>query len=412
MSGRLWRVCRRRGGIVPLVAISLVMVLSFVALAVDAGYIYVSRSQMQRAADASALAGASALLDGDYEATMRAVECAGQNAVGGYPVSGEEVTVIIGNWAWTTREFLPAPPPDEQTVSPNAVRVLGARSEVPLFFAPVMGIDTTDLIKDAVALVGSGICLGIWGLEGIGGEGNVFTDSYDSQDGAYGAGNVHPNGDICSCQNIYLQGDVDIHGDAMYGEGYSLMTEGSAYEVWGVAGEQRCGDFVPSFDMETASRENDNVTIGLTDRGHDPFRGSPWDLVLNGNDNLTLAGGTYYFTSVSMAGQATLTIAGPTTIYISGPAEFSGGGLTNVSQNPADLLIYSTGATMILSGSAGFYGAVIAPSTDIALVGTGDYYGTILGRTLDMDGTANLHVDESLVEALFGLDSVAPVLVQ
>lgn len=410
MSGRLWRVRGRRGGVAPLVAISLVMLLGFVALAVDGGYIYVSRAQMQRAVDASALAGASALVEAEDLATARAFEAAGRNAVGGTPVSEQEATVIIGSWEGSTREFYPAS--EDDGISPNAVRVVGTRLAVPLFFARVMGSDTTDVIKDAIALARGGTCAGVWGLEGITGEGNVYTDSYDSQAGPYGGENVHRYGDICSCQDIDLRGDVDIYGSAMWGEGYALLTSGSSYRIWGDVREQRCQAFVPPFDMDEAAADNDNATIGTTDDGRDPFDGTEWDLVVTAQDNLTLTGGTYYFTSALVDGQATLTIAGPTTIYVSGPAEFTGGGVANLSQNPADLLIYSTGPTMMLSGTAGFYGGVIAPTTDIQLVGTGNYYGTILGRTLDIDGNAFIHVDEQLVFSLFDLESDAPVLVE
>ncbi len=410
MTGCLRRATRRRGSVVPLIAISLVMLLSFVALALDAGYIYVSRAQMQRAVDASALAGASALVEGENPATERALDAAGRNAVGGAPVSEQEATVIIGSWEWEARTFYPASGGDP--LPPNAVRVIGARPGVPLFFAPVMGIHTTDVIKDATALVGSGICAGIWGLEGISARGNVFTDSYDSQVGSYGGDNVRPNGDLCSCQDIDLRGSVEIRGDVMYGEGYSLWTSGGAYEIWGIVAEHRCGDLVPDFDMDEAAVNNDNGTIGLTDRGRDPFGGSPWDLNLTSTDNLTLAGGRYYFTSARMAGQATLTIAGPSTVYVDGSGVFTGGGVTNPGQNPADLIMYSTGAELSLRGNAGFYGAVIAPTTDVELVGTDDFYGTIVARTVDMNGTADIHVDESLVEALFGLDPIAPILAE
>jgi hypothetical protein len=45
-------------------------------------------------------------------------------------------------------------------------------------------------------------------------------------------------------------------------------------------------------------------------------------------------------------------------------------------------------------------------------VGTSDYYGTMLGKTVDLNGTTNVHVDESLLSSLFGIDTVAPVLVE
>jgi hypothetical protein len=99
-------------------------------------------------------------------------------------------------------------------------------------------------------------------------------------------------------------------------------------------------------------------------------------------------------------------------MFIEGNATFTGGGLVNVSQDPHDLIIYSIGTTLTLTGTAGFAGAIIAPYADIILPGDGEYFGVILGRTIDIDGSTVIHVEESLVESLFGLDPVAPVLVQ
>jgi Flp pilus assembly protein TadG len=50
----------RRGAVAPLVAVSMAVMLSFVALSVDYGYLAATKAQLQNAADAAALAGASA----------------------------------------------------------------------------------------------------------------------------------------------------------------------------------------------------------------------------------------------------------------------------------------------------------------------------------------------------------------
>ncbi|MGV2290639.1 TadG family pilus assembly protein [Trinickia sp. YCB016] len=53
---------KQRGAVSVLVALSLVMLLSFAALGIDLGYEYAVRNQLQNAADAAALAGAACLL--------------------------------------------------------------------------------------------------------------------------------------------------------------------------------------------------------------------------------------------------------------------------------------------------------------------------------------------------------------
>ena len=84
--------CRRESGqIIYLAAISLVMLLGFSALAVDIGMLYSTRRRMQTAADAAAIAGATALRDGqDY--TKAASDVASFN---GFTNSQNQVTVTV-----------------------------------------------------------------------------------------------------------------------------------------------------------------------------------------------------------------------------------------------------------------------------------------------------------------------------
>ncbi|MCH7884767.1 MAG: hypothetical protein IIC01_05890 [Planctomycetes bacterium] len=401
--------CRHRGLVAVQVLVTLVVLLGCAALSVDVGYIYNSRGEMQGAVDASALAGSSALRHGHGLAKNRAIEYAANNVVAGADLASGELVITIGNWSGLSATFVPASESD--TVTANAVRVVGERSGVPLFFAGILGVYSTTLNKGATAVQGGGHCLGIWGLEGITGSGDVTTDSYDLRLGGYNAGNIHANGDICSCADIRLGGNTLIQGDTIYGEGYGLTLVGSSNEIWGVVAEQDCNFTPPTIDMPGAAADNDNDTIGLTDDGDDPLNPAG-RLFLTGNDNLTLAPGKYYFTSVRIVSLATLTITGPTEIYVSGTAYFGGGGIINPTGIPGNLKIYLTGATATFSGTSDFYGAIIAPDTDITFLGDSAFYGVLIGKTLDFRGSAIIHVEESLVADLYGLESVAPVLVQ
>src|SRR5512145_507860 len=70
----------QRGSVMIFIAVSLAACLAFAVLAIDVGAIFVTRVQLQNAADAAALAGASALLNADQdEATARAIAVAGEN---------------------------------------------------------------------------------------------------------------------------------------------------------------------------------------------------------------------------------------------------------------------------------------------------------------------------------------------
>ena len=413
---------RPRAVVAPYVAVMLVVLLSFAALAVDLGYLYNSTLQMQNAVDSAALAGASGLDTDAATAQTRALNYGGQNVIGVTALQSGETTVEVGSWEATSRAFTAVV--GGEVISPNAVRVEGDRHGVALYFANIMGISTADVTKDAVALLQSGVCMGVWALEGIAAAGDIYTDSFDARDGAYGPGNINANGDLCSNQNVDLQGSVEIHGDTMYGQGYALTTSGNAYEVWGVIDDHCCPVAVPPFDIAIAMVSNDNASIGWCQNSPGPVNSrtpfdnlGPWNLLSDGycrEIHLGTPGSlsTYYFNSLEITAQGQIFVDGPTEIYLDGSGLFTGGGITNTSQDPRDLKIFSTDTTMTLDGSAGFYGVVVAPDADIVLTGTGDYYGAILGKTLDVSGNASIHVDEASVFEVFGIDGPYPTLVK
>ena len=409
MQNSIPKSTARRGVAVVFTAVTVTLLIGFAALAIDVGHMYSVQAELQKTADASVLAGATQLHD-----YPEIIDIAQAYAKRNYPNNGMVLAasdIEVGNWSQSSSTFAAGAIPS------NAVRVLARRAEVnsnpvQMFFASILGISQANLGARAVALVGGARCAGIWGLEGITGSGDISTDSYRSDDGSYGGGNVYANGDLCSNQDIALEGDVSIWGDVMHGPGYGLSVSGKSYYISGDRRELCCQVQAPKFDIYEIIANNDNDSIGLTDRNRDPFAGNPWNLVVTGNDNLTLAPGTYYFNSVLIDGGSTLTTTGLTKIYITGIAAFTGNGVANLTQVPENLQIFSTGPTLSLDGTAGFYGAVIAPTTDIILAGTGEYYGTILGRTVDADGTSTIHVDESLIADLFDIDSVTPIMVQ
>ena len=150
----------RRGAVIPLVAVSLVVLISFGALAIDVGLICLAITEMQRTADASALAGASGLWES--AARPRAHEVGLLNPVNNQPVQPGELTVTIGNWDGLRRSFSPTPDAGIGGVLPNAIRVVGTRQDMPLYLAPVMGHRFTDVRRAATAVAGGGRCAGIW----------------------------------------------------------------------------------------------------------------------------------------------------------------------------------------------------------------------------------------------------------
>ena len=168
---RGWKVkfCKRvnaasnqKGATLALVAVSMVALLGFAALAVDVGNLLTIRAESQRTADASALAGAGHLLidaDDSLGAVNAAMTFAARNSVNGAAVSLDsgDVDVDLDSMIVTTRVY-------NTTTRGNApatffARVLGINSVDVVTYArawaaPANGIEAGGTIEDCVLPVG------------------------------------------------------------------------------------------------------------------------------------------------------------------------------------------------------------------------------------------------------------------
>lgn len=122
-------------------SIIMLVLIAFVGLAVDIGYMYVAKGQLQNAADSAALAGAGKLANKSTSpfqpvARTEAVNYANKNKVAGDPLTlstndtnNPGGDVVLGNWNPSRPEdqrFLPA----DGTLFINAVKVVARRSGV------------------------------------------------------------------------------------------------------------------------------------------------------------------------------------------------------------------------------------------------------------------------------------------
>src|SRR5436305_7165146 len=97
---------RRRGTIIPLVAVSLTALLGLIALAIDLGLVALARAQAQSLADAAALNG-TRQLNGDAAtnnnlaaAQAAAVTAATDNAILGVPPTAGQVATKTGIYTY------------------------------------------------------------------------------------------------------------------------------------------------------------------------------------------------------------------------------------------------------------------------------------------------------------------------
>jgi hypothetical protein len=94
----------RRGATLVLVAVMMVVIMGFAAFAIDLGQLYAYQSELQRSADAAALAGAVELTKVGYDTADRvATAYADSNSVEGSPPRTIEVN--FGTWDQATQVF-------------------------------------------------------------------------------------------------------------------------------------------------------------------------------------------------------------------------------------------------------------------------------------------------------------------
>jgi Flp pilus assembly protein TadG len=384
----------RRGAVAVLAAILMVVLIGMVAFAIDCGMIVLARTQLQAAADAGALAGVCAVQDGNAAAKTAAQTFAQSNTAGGRTVSVTPASDIqIGTWNNSTSTFTAT------TTNVNAVRMTCTMSSargnpLNLFFARVFGRTTSDLSASATATVIVFNCGPFVGLNSVSITGGSYTDSYNST-GATASGNM---GDVCSNGAISLSGNSTVvHGDAHPGVSGSISMSGGS-SVSGSTTQLQQALSEPAVNPGTAATSNDNHSIPATTKGRAAVDGSG-NFTLSGGESVTLPAGTYYFTTMTITGGATINLgnSGKTIIYCAGDVHISGGSLLNSSAVPANCQLFCMGSSVALSGGSQFYGVVYAPAADITRNGaTCDFYGMMVGKSLTLSGGSGLHYDESL----------------
>ncbi|MCH8912197.1 MAG: hypothetical protein IIA33_01390 [Planctomycetes bacterium] len=158
---------RRRGTVVVFTAVSFTVLIGFAALAIDVGYAYSVQAQLQRNADAAALAGAIVLtsdkmLTPSYDPTSDVISevdsYAALNISGGVApvIAGSDIIVgFINDLRDPTETINPSATPF------NAVQVMvrledNNNGELPLFFASIFGFSSVPLRAVAMAGVEDG----------------------------------------------------------------------------------------------------------------------------------------------------------------------------------------------------------------------------------------------------------------
>lgn len=252
---------------------------------------------------------------------------------------------------------------------------------------------------------------GIFGDEGFDIHGNTYTDSYNSDLGAYDPDNAGGSGDIgtnaVNQWDVVLLNNTVVNGDATTGYGsdpeYVIRLKNSA-NILG--------------DMQTLTEPKPLPACEppfLTERG-------VFSLDNNAAPVTITESGTY--TGFTMGANSKVTISGDVTLYVNGDFTMSSNSIleilpdsslelvlgngtftqssntevNNLTQDPKNLAIMGTAEfkSMIWRANTEFYGVIYTPEATVDFASNSDLYGSIVANYLSIASEAGFHYDESL----------------
>jgi Flp pilus assembly protein TadG len=135
----------RKGMVLIYAMVAMTTFCAFASLAVDYGHVQVVDFELQRAADAAALAGAQSLPSGTAGAIGAATTVASENLVDNNPINPSKVTVQLINWTSATNYTVVS-----TASAANAVRV-SISNGVPLLYASLLGFPSHLATRSTIA---------------------------------------------------------------------------------------------------------------------------------------------------------------------------------------------------------------------------------------------------------------------
>jgi len=162
---------QRRGTALIWAVLVMLMIIGFVGLTIDTGLGYLVGHQLQDAADASSMAAAQKLGE-ELEVIQEAARTIGAENYASAetvllkmnPGNTPDGDIVVGIYDRQEHIFIPS------LKNPNAVKVVARRAEgslggsLPLIFGPIFGVNTIDLERTAIAMIGGGTGAGLIAL--------------------------------------------------------------------------------------------------------------------------------------------------------------------------------------------------------------------------------------------------------
>jgi hypothetical protein len=251
------------------------------------------------------------------------------------------------------------------------------------------------------------------------------TDSYDSGDALVGGNPVISNsgGNVGTNGNLTEGGGADIYGTLSSPRvGVGACSAGNVNALSSSGGATINGDNPPlpgdilqlpqAVVMPPPTVPAGVPTTAYNGNDQHLYNGdSVGNISVNANKTLTLgqAGVTSVINinSIIINGNANIVILGTVILNVVGsgeatPIDFTGGSVSNSSFDPTTFqVMYAGNGAVKLNGGAHTTAMVYSPNAAVSFNGGGDFYGSVVGATIDDTGGAKIHYDRRLSGEFF-----------
>jgi hypothetical protein len=248
-----------------------------------------------------------------------------------------------------------------------------------------------------------------------GGNSNPATDSYNSKNGAYGGNNqFNTGGSVGAIGGVSLSGHSQIGGNV----GVQSLPGGAQFPCPG-------GDYVTTgtagvYNPNGNNNPNPNQLVQMSqpppsfptppDPSPMPTANSPQPAnpavpgtygAISTNSVLTLAPGVYNIYSLTVGGgSGAITVNPPGTVILNFPStnngaviSIAGQGIVNPGVPNNFQINYPGTGTISITGKGSQSAVVDAPNSNLSVAGNGDFFGRLIGGTIDYGGNGMFHYD-------------------
>jgi hypothetical protein len=368
------RAWRRRGAAIVYAIVSMSVGFALASLAVEYGRVQTIKAEAQTLADAACRAAAAGYNSGGMsEARSRARGRAALSKVDGVHITLADGDFIFGHWNKDTGQL--QTPGSGRPM--NAIHVT-VRRTVALTFASLFGKSSVDVSATATAQAPqSQVFGGFAALSGMDFKNTAFIGGYNSASTtsptaatATASAALTSNGTISFKNNTTVNGDINVGPAGAEEHQNGLTMTGSVNHL---------ANEVPA-PPESAWSPSPNPL------------GIPQNYTVN--NNTTLPGGTYWFTSLTV--NKKLTFSGPATVYVNGNVTM-GDDIVTSGSIPSNLKIYQTGnnRTFTFNNNGHLVAVVQAAGSALTAKNKLSLYGLGLYKSIDVKNSAEFYFDQN-----------------